>query len=167
MQSFNDSITIAAPASRVVELITTETYLRLRYEEPQVQSFDLDITEDSDSAFAYQLRRNIATGDKVPRMARKIVGDTIKVVQTQRWDRVTPPFNAEMTVEAEGLPGAIGARTQLIDIDGNSCRLEVTGSVTVDIPLVGGQLEKLLAGKISDSLNQSSEAIRDYVVKNV
>lgn len=163
MQKFSNSIDIPASARDVVNLITTEDYLRFRYENDQVKNFSLTIDNDSSDAFSYSLIREIDVAGKVPKMARKIVGDSMSVTQRQQWDRGSEPFPGTMKVEAQGLPGSITATTQVVATSDDSSRLIVNGEVNVTIPLVGGQLEKLLVSRIEESFFQSGDSVREYV----
>ncbi len=163
MQKFKNSIDLPAAADEVVTLITTEEYLRFRYEDVQVQNFSLTIEQNDSQAFSYSLVREIDMAGKVPKMARKIVGDSMTVTQQQRWDRSAEPYPGTMTVEAQGLPGSISAATEVVAVSANSSRLVVNGEVYVSIPLVGGQLEKLLVSRIEESFFQSGETVIEYI----
>lgn len=166
MQKFKNSIDLPAAAAEVVKLITTEDYLRFRYEDHQVKNFSLTIEQDDSTAFSYSLLREIDMAGKVPKMARKIVGDSMTVTQQQRWDRSSEPYPGTMTVEAQGLPGSISAATEVVAVSDNSSRLVVNGEVNVSIPLVGGQLEKLLVSRIEESFFQSGETVIEYIQRD-
>ena len=163
MQKFKNSIDLPASAEDVVKLITTEEYLRFRYEDAKVRNFSLAVEQDDSKGFSYSLVREIDMAGKVPKMARKIVGDSMTVTQHQRWDRNAAPYPGTMTVEAQGLPGSISAATEVVAVSATTSRLVVNGEVRVSIPLVGGQLEKLLVSRIEESFFESGETVIEYI----
>ena len=166
MQKFSNSIDIPAPAAEVVALITTEKYLRFRYEDDNVRDFSLSITEDTVDIFSYSLTREVDIAGKVPKVAKKLVGDSLTVIQQQSWRKDSVTYPGEMTVEAKGLPGKITAVTHVVSVDGDNCKLIVNGQVHVSIPLVGSQLEKVLVGRIEESFFQSGDTVRAFVTEH-
>ena len=166
MKSFTHTLELPASADSVLASITSADYLNFRYKQGNVVNFELDITQNDAQGFEYNMRRDIDTTGQLPRMARKFVGDSIEVVQTQRWARDQAPYQGQITVNATGLPGTITTDTVLEAIDAEHCRIVATGHLEVRLPVVGGSLEKLLEGKISESIADSIDAIRTYVTDN-
>ena len=166
MQKFANSHTLNASAERVLELICSEDYMRYRYDQPELLNFDLTITRDDEQVFEAKVLRTIDISGKVPKLAKKLVGDQVAVEQTQDWVRTESPYLGTLTVSGEGLPGQVTSRMTLTPIDDNSSTISVDGSISVSVPLVGGQLEKLLAGKAAENFSTSMQAIDDYIAKN-
>ncbi|MCW2781847.1 MAG: hypothetical protein JWR35_2296 [Marmoricola sp.] len=80
--------------------------------------------------------------DRVPPIAKKLVGSEINIVQLEDW---TDPSHADIHVTIPGKPGQMTGTARLTEsVDGvvETVRL----SVKVSIPLVGGKLEELIAG---------------------
>lgn len=76
----------------------------------------------------------------VPAFARKIVGETTRVVQTEHWATDTA---ADLEVEIPGKPGHIRGRLTLA-AEGATSVYTFEGEATIKIPLVGGKLEGLI-----------------------
>lgn len=76
----------------------------------------------------------------VPSFARKIVGETTRVVQTERW---ATDSAADLEVQIPGKPGHIRGRLTL-SAEGTASVYTFEGEATIRIPLVGGKLEGLI-----------------------
>ncbi len=76
----------------------------------------------------------------LPSFARKIVGDTTRVIQSERWDAER---SADLQVEIPGKPGHIRGRIRLSD-NGAGTTESFVGEATIKVPLVGRRLEGLI-----------------------
>ena len=84
----------------------------------------------------------------IPGFARKFVGDEINIVQTEDW---TSREKGNIHVAIPGKPGEMTGTAHLTeDPDGTTETVNLT--VKVNIPLVGGKIEGLIADLISKSL---------------
>lgn len=164
MQRFERDSSIPASADEVIAAISTEEYLVYRYDEAGIESFELDIREDSDERFESHVRRKAST-HKLPSFARKIAGDSVTLLQNQFWNRDQRPYTGELRLELEGLPGHILTRLQLVDNGDGSSTLRGQGEVEARIPLLGGRIEKMMVGKVSEGFERSAQAIREYLAQ--
>lgn len=162
MQSFKRSSALPASAQDVIAAISSEDYLVYRYDEAGIQSFELDIIEDSAERFESLVRRKAST-DRLPGFARKITGDSVTLVQKQFWNRNQTPFLGELMMELEGLPGHILTRLELHDDGDGASTLHGHGEVVARIPLLGSRIEKLLVTRVGDGFERSAQAIREYL----
>jgi uncharacterized protein YndB with AHSA1/START domain len=79
----------------------------------------------------------------MPAFARKVVGDQIRIVQSERWDTAR---GADLELEIPGQPGHVRGRITLSG-DRSGTVESFEGEAKVGIPLVGGKLEGLI-GKL-------------------
>jgi len=88
----------------------------------------------------------------VPDMVKKLVGETIEVVQTEQWEPAEGTARrAEVLVEIDGQPAKmIGIAT--IEADGAGAVLAIDGDIKVAIPFLGGKLEKEVSRGIRAAL---------------
>jgi uncharacterized protein YndB with AHSA1/START domain len=84
----------------------------------------------------------------LPSIAKKIVGDTIHVVQRERW---TDEANASLEVAIPGKPGHL-AGTITLSPDGEGTLERVAAEIKVHVPLVAGKLERLIADLLESAL---------------
>ena len=100
---------------------------------------------------------------EVPDMVKKIVGETIEVVQSEQWEPADGVgHHAELLVEIEGQPAKmLGSET--IAAEGEGATLTVDGDIKVSIPLVGGRLEKEVARAMTAALQVEHRRGLDYL----
>jgi hypothetical protein len=104
-------------------------------------SYDVSVSRTGDTA---RIRNARVMKADLPDFAKRVVGDTIDMVQTEDWTERGPDGarTADFRVEIPGKPGAVTGTVTLAPTDtGAGAREVVTGQVKVSIPLVGRKLE--------------------------
>ena len=84
----------------------------------------------------------------IPSFAKKIVGDTIHVVQEEHW---SDDANAALEVSIPGKPGHMKG-TITLSPDGDGTVESVDAEIKVHVPLLAGKLEKLIANLLQEAL---------------
>ncbi len=95
----------------------------------------------------------------IPGFARKFVGDEIHIVQTEDW---TAPAKGNIQLTIPGKPGEM-AGTALLTEDPEGTTETVNLSVKVNLPLVGGKIEGLVAGLLSKALRAEHKVGVDWL----
>jgi hypothetical protein len=90
--------------------------------------------------------------DKVPSFARKLVGDTLTIVQRERWS----PTSATVEITVPGKPGGATGTFTLDESDGSTTQ-RVTLEVTAKVPLVGGKLETMIRELLLKALTREAQ----------
>jgi hypothetical protein len=99
-----------------------------------------------------------ATG--IPSFAAKFVGEEIQIVQDERW---SGPAAAEFSLEIPGKPGRCTG-TITLAADGSGGTVEnVVGDLKVNIPLVGGKLEGLIADLLRAAMRSEEHVGRGWL----
>jgi hypothetical protein len=98
-----------------------------------------------------------ATG--IPSFAKRVVGDEINIVQTEDW---TDPAKGSIHVAIPGKPGEMSG-TALLTEDPDGTTETVNLTVKVNIPLVGGKLEGLVADLLSKALRAEHKVGVDWL----
>jgi len=165
MKKFSHSHELNAGAEQVIAIVTTESYLRFRYEDPRLLGFKLDIEEDGDDDFACQIERVVSPGESMPRVAKRMVGDKIVIKQENKWSRQGPPYSGRLTVTIPGMPGSISGDLSLVALDSERSRIETEGRIEVKIPIAGSQIERMLLGLAQDTFAESMQSINQYIAE--
>ncbi len=97
--------------------------------------------------------------DNIPSFAKKVVGDRIRIVQTETW---SGSQEAGLDVAMPGKPGQVTGSIQLASNGGGTTET-VTGDVKVSVPLVGGKLEKLIADLLGSALRNEQRVGRAWL----
>ena len=95
----------------------------------------------------------------IPSFARKFVGDEIDIVQLEEW---TSPDAADLHVTIPGKPGEMVGTIRLTESGGRTTET-VDVRVKVNIPLVGGKIEGLIADLLRKALDAENTVGRDYL----
>ena len=97
---------------------------------------EIDSTDETMNVSVDQKRPS----EGIPSFAKKFVGDTIHIAQREDW---TSPTDADLDVTIPGKPGHMKGSVTLRP-DGNGTVETVSGELKVNIPIVGGKIEKLI-----------------------
>ena len=95
----------------------------------------------------------------IPGFAKKIVGDKIRIVQTERWSDTS---GAVLDVEIPGKPGHMKG-TITLSGDGAGTVETVDGEVKVNIPMVAGKLEKLIVDLFISAMKAEQKVGRSWL----
>ena len=95
----------------------------------------------------------------IPGFARKFVGDEIEMVQTERWSDME---NAVIDVVIPGKPGHMTGTATLREEAGTTTET-VAMEIKVNIPLVGGRIESLIADLLRKALRAENSVGRQYL----
>lgn len=99
--------------------------------------------------------------DKVPSFAKKIVGSSTTIVQTESW---TSPSHGDVHVTIPGKPGEMKGTAVLVEKDGVTTET-VTLDVSVKIPLVSGKIEELLAKLLGSALRAEERTGKAWLAR--
>ncbi len=95
----------------------------------------------------------------IPGFAKKLVGDEIQLVQTERWSDIE---NALIEVVIPGKPGQLSGTLALRESGGTTTET-VELEIRVSIPLVGGKIESLIADLMRKALRAENAVGRQYL----
>ena len=160
---FDDEHHFNQPASTVIKMFSDKNYFVRKYEELGFGNVEvLDHSMDG-SQFSITCRYEAPSDAPIPGFAKKFMGQTNVVTQTDRWD--TGTMTGELTAEIEGLPATVSAEMELVD-DGDGSTNTLSWTIKCGIPLDGGKIEKLVAedirAKSGADVAKSSEILADY-----
>lgn len=126
--------------------------------------FTVTITED-DEATTVVLDRQVPMKG-LPGPAAKVIGDKVRIVQTERW--YAPDSGdvsrADITVEFPGKPIAMTAEASIDPTDSGSTEV-VAGEVKVKVPMVGRVIEPEVVKQIVRSLRIEMQIGLDWLAE--
>ena len=91
--------------------------------------------------------------DRIPSFAQKLVGNEIRFVQEESW---SSPSGADIRVTIPGKPGDITGTTSLTQSGADVVQL-LDLTVKVNIPLVGGKVEGLVADFVTSAFDAENK----------
>jgi hypothetical protein len=143
---FTHEMRYAAAPSDVHAMLAEQTFRERVAEAAGAFSHDVRITPDGDGMTVVVDQKQ--HDHNIPSFAKKVVGDTIHVVQTEHWSDGT---QADLDVKIPGKPGHMKGTVTLAP-DGDGTVETVDAEIKVHIPLIGGKLEKLIADLLEEAL---------------
>ncbi len=151
---FDDSHHFDAPAATVIKMFTDQDYFVRKYTELGFRNVKMLSCEADGPEFSITCRYEAPSDAPIPGFAKKFMGQTNVVTQTDSWN--TETLNGHIRAEIEGLPASVEADMELRD-DGDGATNTLHWTIKCGIPLVGGKIEKLVA----EDIRAKSQADRD------
>jgi hypothetical protein len=101
----------------------------------------------------------VQPAEGLPGFAKKFVGDEINIVAREQWTAID---RADLHVTIPGKPGEMTGTLTLSE-SGGVTTYTADVAIKVNIPLVGGKIESLIADMLRKALLAEGEVGRDYV----
>lgn len=118
--------------------------------------FDVDISEHDDGSASVEINRTMPAD--LPDLAKKFMGDTVNVVQTEKWSasNESGARTADLTISIKGQPAKMVGGIFLESI-GDDARMRIAGNIKVSIPFVGKTIEGEVAKGIVAAATKEQE----------
>lgn len=148
-------------ADTVFRMYTDRAFFDRKYQE--VEALECELLEEQKSAarFLVKYRLVMKSDAPLPEVAKKIMGDTVKMTQQDSWDlnkRV-----GRLDIEIKGAPIKLHADMKLLDENGKGVNVQ-SWTITCNIPLVGGRIEAAIAEDIKAKANRDLVASRKIIL---
>jgi len=160
---FNDKHTFARPAATVLKMFSDRAYFEQKYR--ALGYTDIEVLEHKADArkFRIKVRYTAPNSAPVPDFAKKFLGATNVVTQTDAWD--LDKKTGRLEAEIKGVPVKVAADMKLAD-EGTGAANTLKWNLDCGIPFVGGKLEQLVAAdiqsKAGNDLARSRELLASY-----
>ena len=150
-------LTYDAPVAEVAAMLRDEAFREEVCDYQRVISKKVTVTPRGDGMDVVIDMVQPARG--IPSFAQKFVGDSINIVQAESW---SSPTQGDITVTIPGKPGEMKG-TAVLEESGSGTVESVDLTVKVNIPLVGGKLEGLIAGLLEKALVAENTVGREWL----
>ncbi len=161
--ALNASTTLPYDTATVLGVFTDEGFVRhmSEYVGGSLESLTLD--GDTAGAFTLTAVRTMPT-HRLPDMARKFVGETLSVTQTEHWDAPAADGSRRATLQmtVAGVPLNVAAVQRLI-AQGTDTVVDLQGNVTSSIPFLGGKIAGAAEPMIGKALNVQAVEARKWL----
>ncbi|MSX83112.1 MAG: DUF2505 family protein [Actinobacteria bacterium] len=115
-----------------------------------------------DQVCTVRIERAFPTDD-IPSPARSLVGDAIQILEVTQWVAADKGFSATFDVRAPGKSLTFIGTIELAPAK-TKTTFALSGNVKVNVPLIGGGLEKqvgeLLTFQLQETASQAQELLR-------
>lgn len=155
---FTQSLKYKKPAAAVIKMFGDRTYFERKFQMLEAHSFAVKAHEASGDTFMIRMKLTLPMSAPVPGFAKKVVGETTTLVETDEWDLAQ--CTGRITVEVQGAPVKASGQMRLED-SGDGSTNTITWDVSCQVPLIGKKIEKLIADDIK------AKAAEDERVSNI
>jgi Protein of unknown function (DUF2505) len=154
------------PAAKLYTVLVDRDYLRAKLHEVGGQDSELvDLTVDPDGA-RIALRQGVSQ-DVIPGLIRRVLRGDLVIERTETWRRVGPShYDGTVSVRVKDAPGTIGGALSLVDVDdGSASEYRLDGSANVDVPLLGGRIEAVVADQVVKLMEREGQFTADWLAR--
>ncbi len=143
---FRHQLRYDAPPAAVYAMLGDPAFRERVAEEQNASEWDvaIDCVGDGMTVAVDQKRPS----HEIPSFARKIAGDQIHIAQRERW---RDPTGGEYEIAIPHKPGHLKG-TITLEAEGTGTLETVSGDLTVNLPLIGGKMEGLIAEVLQAAL---------------
>ena len=133
---FTQSVSYPGTVDEVVAMYLTPAYLERRFGQFVVDGSSTVSVEGERVSFAGTVRPEL-----IPAAASRFVKSDLRIAFTEEWATNEAGATSRTSVTVDGAPVSVEATSTLAPADAGSAR-EVSGNVSVRVPLLGGRIEK-------------------------
>jgi len=133
---FTQSISYPGTVDEVVAMYLTPAYLERRFGQFVVDGSSTVSVEGERASFAGTVRPEL-----IPAAASRFVKSDLRVTFTEEWATNEAGATSRTSVTVDGAPVSVETTSTLSPSDAGSAR-EVSGNLSVRVPLLGGRIEK-------------------------
>ena len=160
---FNDKHSFDKPAASVIKMFADKAYFERKYKELGFSGIEvLEHSVDS-KKFRIKVRYAAPNSAPLPDFAKKFLGETNVVTQSDTWD--IEKKTGRLEAEIRGVPVKVFADMTLKD-EGAGSANTLTWNLNCGIPFIGGKLEEVVAGDIKAKSKgdqaKSREILKSY-----
>jgi hypothetical protein len=160
---FEERHSFEQPVDTVMRMYADKAFFDRKYKEIGAIECELLDHQKTDTRFSVKYRLVMKSDAPLPEVAKKIMGDTVKMVQQDAWD--LGKRTGRIEIDIKGAPLKVSADMKLVDEGGKGVNVQ-SWNVSCSIPLIGGKIEAAIAedikAKSKRDLAVSRKIILDY-----
>ena len=133
---FTQSMSYPGTVDEVVAMYLTPAYLERRFGQFVVEGSQTVSVEGERVSFAGTVRPEL-----IPAAASRFVKSDLRIAFTEEWATNEAGATSRTSVTVDGAPVSVEATSTLSPSDAG-CTRDVSGNLSVRVPLLGGRIEK-------------------------
>ena len=140
-KKFNNVDSYAGTPDQVWVMLSDQSYWDGKYEALGASNLQWKTFNASDDSLTVSSVREVAAN--LPAAAKKIIGETAEVTQTENWRRSGDDLTCQITIATKGAPGGTEG-TMTVTPSAGGCTWTSNFDIKVSIPLLGKKLEAVM-----------------------
>jgi len=139
----------ATPA-QIMAMLSDPEYAKAKYTELGDVKFTVAEHKVDGDNLTVKVEREVTSN--MPGAAKKVLGETSSMVQTENWKAAGNGYACEMSVESPGKPLVIKVTQKITAAGDTDAEWVADFDIKASIPMLGGKIEKMVAEETKDSL---------------
>ena len=153
------------PADEVYATMVDPDYLRARLEQMGGPGAVLLAHEAADERACYTVRHGLSGADLPPFVATFLAGDIV-IERTETLLREKEGrYSGDVSVLIRGTPATAAGSMHLADLPAGGSEFHVRADVTVQVPLIGGKIEAIIAEQVAKLLDAETAFMLDWLAR--
>jgi hypothetical protein len=154
----------AATPDEVFAVLADQAFQEAKCAATAAVKYSASVKESAGSTII-TTERILPAGD-LPDFAKNMVGDTLKVVETQTWGAASADGSRTGTVEMSvaGAPVALNGKLALAPGGPGSIE-HLDAELKAKIPLIGGKIEKAAAKPIEEAIDIEAATVKEWLAR--
>lgn len=143
---FDDKHSFRQPVEALTKMYFSRAYHERKYDMMKARNVEVLELVDEPDRFHIVVRFSTDADAPLPDFAKRVIGDSLAITQTDSWDRKA--LKGTINVEIKGAPVKVSADMVIRSEPSGGASNNFVWNVQCGIPLVGGKIEKIIAGDI-------------------
>jgi hypothetical protein len=141
-----------ASAEAILAMLQDRDYVDAKYQALGDISTSVETFETTDDGLSLKVDRQVPAD--LPGFAKKIMGDTNRIVQTENWGPVGEGSSCDLKIEFPGKPLHVTGKLDVNPTGDSTSDWVVNMEISASVPLVGGKLEDVVKKETLQSLDK-------------
>lgn len=160
---YQEAIDYTIPCDQLLAIFSRPDFVLAKYQAQGARNIRLLREDRTGTRFSVTVARDVPVQIEVPSFARSLVPPTITLVQTNSWDIATR--TGYLDIEFKNMPVILGCAMHLEERP-TGAHHTLNSDIKVNVPLIGGKLEKLLAEDLQMKFKSDTE-VSLRLIKNL
>ena len=150
-----------ASADDIWAMLNSRDYVDAKYQ--ALGDISTDVVQfDTGDAIALSVERVVPA--ELPDFAKKIMGDTNKIIQNEKWSARGEGYVCDLKIEFPGKPLHVTGRLDVKPAGDANAAWHVDMDVKASVPLIGGKLEGVVVKETLASLDKEYAFNQEWLV---
>ncbi len=162
-KKFTNTDPYDATLDQLWAMISNQDYWQAKYEAMGHSDITFAEFSASDDAISVKVTRSVPAD--LPGFAKKIVGETNVVTQTEKWTRAGDKATATEEILVKNVPGGTTGTMEIVPAGAGS-EWSADFDIKVSIPMVGGKLEGVMQNETGATFKQEKAFNDKWLAEN-
>ena len=151
---YSERIQYTNSTQELLNIFTNPDFFRAKYAATGARDIEILDMQATPERFMIKVSRKVPSDVPIPSFAKSFVPQDITLIQTDSWDLRTA--TGTLDIQFVGIPVKVSCGLKLVN-DGTNAIEDLDFDIRVNVPLIGGKLEKLLADDLKVKFARDTE----------